>query len=1100
MPYDRVRSQASQSNGADTFFEFDKSLSQRLLSIGKAHGVTPFVLLVSAYQVLLMRYTGQENINVGTPITSRTSSETQGLVGLFINTLVLASDLAGNPTFLGLLQRNRKLAYGAFARQEIPYERIIEELRPARQLHYNLFFQTMVMFLDVNINGYLNVEGATVEPIELEKKTATFELTLTFAVVDEKIQLRLAYNKDLMSEAAVRRLLRNFQTLLNGIAEMPATRIGDLQLQSDAEESAALAFANGPIVDGQVGHWQSVPDAIVAMASRYPTRAAVRHRAECMEYAKLERTSAKLANALVSRGVQKGDRVALVVDRSLDQIAAVLGILRAGGVYVPIDSQYPLERIKYILDDSQAKLAIASNENLLKGVQCHTVNSLLLDADESPPSVQIHPEDLFYVIYTSGSTGRPKGVSVSHANVVQHCAVVKEKFGLDERDNVSQLTSIGFDVSAQEIFPALMCGASLVLWKDSQVSGIDELLSWIESESISVLNMTTAHWESLVLELDKDDLNVSACLRLVVVGGERVNPETLNSWCKRVRGSVRWINDYGLTETTVSAAMFECVAESFTSPVVPIGGPLPGVSMYVLDDSLRVQPVGVFGELFIGGKGIAAGYWNNPELTGDRFISNPFAPGRLFRTGDRARFREDGLVEFEGRRDGQVKIRGHRVELSEVEQGLTRIRGIRAARVRYLQFDGGRGSLIAYVVVDATCFTASAARDELLKVLPAHMVPTDFVAIDQIPLTTNGKLDESKLPTPTQEARPYIHVAPTTQMERVVSGSCMAALGFTRDIGVNEGFFDLGGDSLIAIKFIGDLGRKIGLKIPLRLLFEYPTLKDFASKLEELANGLENPPDACVVGFRRSGTKTPLFYIHPVGGTVSCYLSLARALGDDQPFFAIQSHGMMSSNSPFTTVESMAEYYLEEVKKIQPHGPYRLGGWSLGGFIAYEMAKRLQEQGECVEQLSLVDTYLTKVRVADRKTILYNFVLQLAAVPGKSISTEALKAWESRDFDFSDVCNEIKAYGLVPKDTPIEEIERLVRVYELTVGAFKTYDPQPQKKLKVPRTVLFRAQDSHEELGVWTRLVEDVELHHIEADHFGIINNDKIAEIINLKN
>jgi amino acid adenylation domain-containing protein len=1103
MPMDRPRHTVATHRGAIESITIGPELTQQLQRLSKDNSVTLFVTLYSAYQVLLQRYTGQLDINIGTPITTRNRPELLNLVGLFINTLVLKSDLGGDPTFPELLKRNRKIAYAAFARQEIPYEQLVDKLKPQRNLSHNLFFQTMVMLLDAERSGDSLVSDLQIEPFELKKQTTTFELTVTFGVRHSDIQITLDFNTDLYNPDTARQLLRRLHVLLGDIVRDPSRQISDFSILPPEELTLLRErFARGPLAPASLEY--TVAEMFSAQAARTPDKVALRFRDDALSYGELDAQSNQLATWLIRQGVEPGALVGIVTHRSLEALVAIVAILKAGGAYVPIDPSHPMERIEGMIQNSRARIVLASSEvqSLLDLPDAHVfaLEELLPALAAEPalqPDVITSADDVMYVIYTSGSTGEPKGVMVTHRSVVNHCAYVIKRFRLSPEDNVLQFTSLGFDVSVQEIFPTLLHGATLVLWKDRHLEETGEFMAWAAEQRLSVVNLTTAHWNRIVADLGQSPIAVPGTLKLVIVGGEKVSSDNWLAWDRLTAGKVRFINDYGLTETTITATMFEPSPGFVPEGAFPVGTPIDNVEVYVLDPKRSWLPPGVFGDLYVGGVCVAKGYLGLPELTAERFLPNPFAAGMMFKTGDRARFRSDGTLEFEGRADDQVKIRGHRVELEEVEAHVRRAPGVQKSVVVARDTGNGALALVAYLVVQPDAFSIAALKGALKKSLPDYMVPQDYVLLQSIPLTAHGKVDKARLPPPTSSATPpeETFVAPVSEMELAVA-ACWGQAIKRHPISARSNFFEIGGDSLLATVVISQLKATIKVNVPLRLLFEHPILTDFASQLEAVLAGSASASDACMVKLRQTGTQRPLFYVHPVGGTVSCYFSLARQLGPEQPFYALQSHALICRNSPYDTVEKMAAYYLTEIRQIQAHGPYRLGGWSLGGFIAYEIARLLLEQGEEVEQLSMIDTYLTKARVADDQTILFNFVLQLAAVPGKHVPAEAIMAWEGKLHSHGEVCEQLRALGLVPMETSNEDIQRLLEVYTYTVHAFKKYDPKPDTKLALKNVILFRAQDSHEERGVWSTLVDDLTIHHVDADHFSIPHHEKVGAVL----
>lgn len=1099
MPMDRPRRQGATNRGGVMWHHFGRGLTTRLLQLSKDNGVTLFVTLYSAYQVLLQRYTGQDDIHIGTPVTTRGRPELQQIVGLFINTVVLKSDLQGNPTFQELLKRNRKIAFGAFARQEIPYEKLVQELAPQRNLEHNLFFQTMVMLLEPAASEAFVAQGLTVEPFPLAKQAVTFELTLTFSVVEGSLTLALDYSADLYDESTVSALLQHLDVLLHDIAKRPATPILELAIMSAAQRQQVLDNYCGdmprPIAPGRVH------ELFTDQARQNPEAVALRYLSCEYTYAQLERRSSQLAQWLTSQGVERGEIVGIVAHRCIEQIVAMLAVLKAGAAYLPIDPEHPVERVRYMLQNAGARQVLSSGLAPWSGAgfAVHDLKLLMDRLADAPVAayqpLEGTPADLMYVIYTSGSTGQPKGVMVTHRNVVNHCHGVIDRFALVPQDKVLQFASASFDVSVQEIFPTLLRGATLVLWKGRRLENTPCFLTWIAEQGITVLNLSTAYWHHIACELRRDMLDEAPQLRLVVVGGEKVDPEIWAAWDDIAGKDITLINDYGLTESTITAAMFRAPHRFRTKGAFPVGTPICNVEAYVLDTAMGVLPIGVFGELHIGGLGVAKGYVGDPELTAKRFVDHPFGPGKLFRTGDRARFCRDGNLEFEGRIDQQVKIRGHRIDLKEVEARIAAFESSSQAVVVMRDQAPRSAVLAAYLVADEKCFDLGGLMSWMKKGLPSYMLPAVYIFVDEMPLTVNGKVDKARLPWPVHTTAVELYRAPSSEIERLVVKCCEALLG-RQGIGVQCRFFDIGGNSLMATQLISRLKQRTGKSVPLRLLFEYPCLADFAGQAERVLAGEAAHQDGCLVNIRTTGSRPPIFFVHPVGGTVSCYFPLARALGDEQPFYALQARAMVERDASMETIKDMAQHYLAEVRKVQPHGPYRLGGWSMGGFIAYEMASLLRDQGEPVSQLMLIDTYLSKTRAVDERTILFNFALQLAAVPGARVSKADILAWEDKTFTHSDIFQALRAAGLVPAGFGDEQIRHLLDVYAKTVHAFKQYTPQPRQRIAVDKALLFRARDSPNVNDVWARLLQNVELMHVDADHFEIVRHDMVAEVL----
>lgn len=1101
MPSDRPRPAAATNNGAVTRIELSKELTDRLLTLSQQNSVTMFITLYAAYQVLLHRYTGQSDICIGTPITTRSQPELQALVGLFINTLVLRSNISGNETFIDLLKESRKNAFGAFSRPEIPFEKLVEELKVGRNLSHNLFFQTMIMFLEGDDYDAQILPGLKIEPFNFEKKTTTFELTLTFSVNDAALAIVLDYNTDMYNKDTVDVFLARFEKLLNEIVENPEKSITQYDLLLGSEHTSLLQNYSGKSEQSEIDN-VCIHELFSRQSNISPDKIAVSHNGKHISYHDLEERSNQLAHWLIGEGLGPNQFVAIFMPRSIEMIIALLGVLKAGAAYVPLDPSYPEDRIAYMLKNSSARIVITQEEipNNFESDEIQVLSlphdwDLIESEDTDLPETNASMNDLMYMIYTSGSTGTPKGVMVTHRSVVNHCENIIDKFQLGNSDKVLQFTSLSFDVSVQEIFPALLSGASLVLWKGVHLEENESFLSWVAKEKITVINMTTAHWANLVADMQSFNLRIPNCVKLLVVGGEKVSTQVYDVWHKLTNGEVRWINDYGLTETTITATMCELNESVDLTSSISIGKPIKNVQVYVLDKHMKPVPPGIYGELYIGGEGIALGYWRQPELTAEKFVENPFDSSnkRLFKSGDSVRFLKDGNLEFDSRLDKQIKIRGYRIELGEIESKLIQFDKISNAAVVVRRQGNGNSIIVAYMVVSKDYFRMDELKQYLNVQLPSYMIPSEFVSMDEIPLTANGKIDESALPAPEYKHITTEFIEPSTPIEKELAELWKDSLKCPK-VGLANSFFELGGDSLMATQLVSKVNRKYQCKVPLKLFFEYPIFSEWVEQVELIKSGHSNLGEQCLVKIQRKGNNIPVFYVHPVGGSVTCYFTLAKHLGEDQPFYAFQSKEMISPEIKLDTIEKMADYYLLELLEVQPHGPYRLGGWSMGGFIAYEMAKRLIDRGEEVAQLSLIDSYLSKTTDVSEETILFNFVLQLAAVPGKNLSENVFIGWKGIKINHSDICRELRNFGLIHADTTDDHVKHLLNVYTTTVHAFKKYKPNTERKLDIDSVQLFRAVDSHEDKDTWSELVSNLSIYPLNSDHFGIVHDLAVSE------
>ena len=823
-------------------FTVSVELTRELSALSRKQGATLFMTLLAGFKTLLARYSGQEDLVVGTPIAGRTRAELEGVVGLFTNMLALRSDLSGDPSFTELLGRVREVALGAYAHQELAFERLVEELQPEREFGRNPIFQ--VMFAVQNApRAELQLPGLSLLESEVGAGEAKFDLMLV--VLEEAGALRgiITYNTDRFEGGTIERLARHYTGLLAAIVREPEQRLSALPLLTAEEQRQLLVEWNA--TRRAYPHEHCVHQLFELQAERSPEGPAIVEGPRQLSYRELDESANRLAHHLGRLGVTSESLVALCLDRSIDLAVAILGVLKAGGVYVPIDPSHPPDRTRRLLEEAPTAALITTAEWLPASLP-RGVTAVVLDRDRATlegeradnPRCAVSPEHLAYVMYTSGSTGTPKGVAVPHRAVVNLAFAVAQEYDLSPRDRVLQFGTPASDFSVEELFPTWFRGATAVVRPPGPVSTGGDFTRMLQDAGINVLHLPTAFWRNWVADLRLSGSALPSSLRLVTIGGERPQPAEVAAWRERARGSLRWFNTYGPTEATVEATLHEATAPSAGNPEaeLPMGRPIANVQVYVLDGHLRPVPVGVPGELCIGGAGLARGYLGRPGLTAAHFVPNPFGePGsRLYRTGDRVRWLADGDLEFAGRLDEQIKIRGFRVELGEIEAVLSDQTAVRQAVV--LARDGGAGELrlAAYVV------PAVAGEDpvpklaaELRQRLPEYMIPSDWVVLDALPTTPTGKVDRRTLPDPGRDqagAGPSL-IAPRTPLERTIAEIWATVLD-RKSVGVEEDFFALGGHSLSATQVVARLRSAVGTELPLRAFFEVPTVAGLAHRVE----------------------------------------------------------------------------------------------------------------------------------------------------------------------------------------------------------------------------------------------------------------------------
>lgn len=852
LPTDRPRPEVRTSSGARCSLLLPQALADVLGAVSRREGATLFMTLLAAFQILLHRYTGQQDILVGTPVAGRTHAVTEKVIGLFVNTLILRADLSGDPTFKEMLGRVREAALGAYMHQDLPFEKLVEELRPARELSRTPLFQVMFVLQNVPLPE-LDLPELSITPVAIDSGTAKFELTLLMTEMADGLEAVLEYNTDLFDAATITRMLGHLQTLLEGIAADAEQRISGLPLLTAPEHRQLTTEWNAT----QADYSQDIclHELFEAQVERAPAAIALEFEGLALTYGELNHRANQLAHHLRSLGVGPEVLVGLCLERSLAMLIGVLGILKAGGAYVPVDPSYPAARIAFLLED--AKVAVLVTEQSLRTrLPASATRVVSLDADrqtlDARPAENPHSgaksEHPAYVIYTSGSTGTPKGVVVTHANVARLLAATQDWFRFDSTDVWTLFHSYAFDFSVWEIWGALLYGGRLVVVPYAVSRDPEAFYTLLHTGRVTVLNQTPQAFRQLMHAEERAGMKPLA-LRYVIFGGEALELNSLKPWFDRHGDSApQLINMYGITETTVHVTYRPLtLADVTANSGSVIGQAIPDLQVYILDAHRQPVPIGVTGELHVGGAGLARGYLNRPELTAERFIPHPFSDdphARLYKSGDLARYLPSGDIEYLGRIDHQVKIRGFRIELGEIEAVLVQHPAVREAVVIMRADSHGDKRLLGYVVARNDVTPGSLELRNFLKQrLPEHMVPAVFVVVPGLPLTAHGKVDQSALPLPEsamQAASGTDYVAPASGLEQAIAVIWQDA--FQRDkVGRHDNFFDLGGHSLLMVSVHAQLREKVEAQISIIKLFQYPTISSLAKYLSQEAGATMSP-------------------------------------------------------------------------------------------------------------------------------------------------------------------------------------------------------------------------------------------------------------------
>ncbi len=827
LPTDRPRPAMQTFNGAQYSFAFPKTLADAVNAFSRRENVTLFMTLLAAFQTLLHRYTGQEDIGVGTPIANRTRAEIENLIGFFVNTLVLRGDLAGAPSFRELVKRARETAMGAYAHQDLPFEMLVEALQPQRDLSHTPLFQIMFV-LDNAPRQSIVLPGLTIAPLPVNSGKATFDLTLALAESPQGLTGYVEYNTDLFDAETIERMVGHFQTLLESVVANPDQSIAKLAMLTPAERQQILVEWNQTAADFPRG--ACIHELFEQQVAARPDAIAVIFEDEQLTYAELNARANQVARYLQTLGVKPETLVGISAERSLEMVVGILGILKAGGAYLPLDPYYPAERLAFMLEDSGAPLLL-TQAHLVDRLPAPMARVVRLDADwdiiarESSENIKggAMADSLAYVIYTSGSTGKPKGTMLRHRGLCNLATWQQRAFDIEEGKRVLQFSPLSFDASVWETFMALRNGGALVLARQETLASAPELVALMRDKRVTTVTLPP----SVLAVLPPEDL---PDLETIISAGEACSAELVKRWAL----GRRFFDAYGPTETTVCASMAQCDPNDSRAPT--IGRPIANTRLYILDAHLQPAPVGVPGELCVAGVSLARGYLNRPEMTNAKFIRDPFSqePGaRLYRTGDLTRYRRDGNIEFLGRIDDQVKVRGFRIELGEVESALRQHAALRDAAVVAREDAPGDKRLVAYVVPHREPAPSGGELKSFLKQqLPEYMVPSIFMAMASLPLSPSGKVDRRALPAPdmTRPELAHAYVPPRNSTEEKLAALCAELLGVDR-VGVYDSFFDLGGHSLLATQFISRVRDDFRVELPLRNLFETPTISELATSI-----------------------------------------------------------------------------------------------------------------------------------------------------------------------------------------------------------------------------------------------------------------------------
>ncbi len=1127
LPTDKLRPPVQTYQGAREAFVLPQKLSQALTALSQQEGVTLFMTLLAVFQTLLHRYTKQQDILVGSPVAGRNLPEIENSIGFFANTLVLRTDMSGNPSFRELLQRVRSVAMSAYTNQDLPIDKLIDELEPERSLSYHPLFQVMFVLQNTS-KQTLDLPEIASTLFNWENVASRFDLTLSIAETEQGLRGLWEYNTDLFDAPTIKRMSGHFQTLLEGIVTNRDQPLSELPLLTATERHQLLVEWNNNRAD--YSQEQCIHELFEQRVEQNPNAIALIFENEQLTYRELNNRANQLAHYLRTLGVGLEVLVSLYVERSLEMVVGLLGILKAGGAYVPLDPTYPKERLAFMLKNSQP-LVLLTQESLKTELSDFTARAVCFDTDcqliaqqsEENLNQTAAAVNLAYIIYTSGSTGTPKGVQVTHGNLCHYAQAMGKALSITAGDVYLHTASIAFSSSVRQLMVPLAQGATVKIATSEQRKDPRALFEGIKQHDVSVIDIVPSYWRNCIhtlgsLNPEKREFLLDNKLRLIVSASEPLLSDIPAQWRFGFQHRAQLINMFGQTETCGIVATYPILAQQDDKPgtacakgdrvkIVPLGSPIANTQIYLLDEHMQPVPIGVSGELHIGGLGLARGYLNRPELTEEKFIPDPFsqkAGARLYKTGDLARYLSNGNIEFIGRSDYQVKIRGFRIELGEVEAVLNQHPSVVQTAVIAACVDAqGDKRLVAYVVPNKELEPViSDLRGFLKEQLPEYMVPSAFVLLEALPLTPSGKVNRGALPAYDfskldLEAN---FVAPRDELEQQIAQIWEEVL-HRQPIGIRDNFFDLGGHSLLAVHLFAQIEQKFGKKLPLATLFQSGTVEALATMLrfqQEKAGAIAQAETeitwSSLVKIQPHGSKPPLFLAHPLGGETLCYRSLALLLGQDRPVYGLQPRGLDGREALYTRVEDMAAHYIKEIQTVQPKGPYYLGGYSFGGVIAFEIAQQLHKQGEKVGILAMFDT--TRPGCDRRLSFRYRVLEHLNNFSQEGVVYLQHKLVGWREWIGFHIQYKYKKLMGIPEPSP--EDDEYLRIMYANGNALNQYIFQSYPG----HMTLLRTSDRHRDeatgmeydpLFGWGDLVQGgIDIQHIPGSHYSLLEEPHV--------
>jgi len=1119
LPTMSLRPSIRTYNGAAIKFTINPQLTQQLKQLAKTQGVTIEEILLAVFKVLLSRYTGEQDLLVALLQKRANRLLFERVVGNFNNVTVARQAIYPTIKFTDLLNQVSQQLFELDRYQSYPFSLLIQELKSYTLSHAPI---SQVAFGYSKLDKLFNAKELDLDYYDLPEQKVDFDLSLEVTDLQSYSLGYFKYNSDVLEAKTVAKITEHFQNLLTAVVANPDTPVGKLPMLSDKEKQQIVLAWNKTKTDYPQN--KSIHQLFESQVEKTPDSVAVVFEDEELTYSQLNTKANQLAHYLQKLGIGPDVQVGICVERSLEMVVGLLGILKAGGAYVPLDSSYPSERLAYMLCDAKVAVLL-TQESLVTSLPEYQGQMVCLDRDwgaiaqfsEDNLSKVVKPENLGYIIYTSGSTGKPKGVAMSQRALVNLIMWQQQETIIGQGARTLQFSPISFDVSFQEIFSTWYSGGILVLISQEVRRDPLALMQFMAQNKIDKLFLPFVALQQLAAVAPQ--CQTLPQLREIVTAGEQlqVTPDLIElmnrlPYC-------RLQNQYGPSESHVVSAYTLQGAPTSWPALPPIGRPIANNQLYILNSELKPVPIGVAGELYIGGVGVANGYLNRPELTAEKFISDPFAEhgeSRLYKTGDRARYLRDGNIEFLGRIDNQVKIRGFRIEIGEIEATLSQHPTVKETVVVVREDNPGNKRLVAYIVPETETTSNSELSDtqvnteigqqivpqlkqHLKQKLAEYMVPSAFVVLSKLPLTPNGKVNRRSLPAPdlSSFSRSENFVAPRDSIEQKLAKIWSQILTIN-PVGVKDNFFELGGHSLLAVSLMAKIQQQFDKQLPLSTLFTSPTIEDLANLVRQDTK----VSSSSLVPLQTQGTKPPFFCVHPAGGHVFYYLELSQYLGNDIPFYGLQAQGFNEGEEVLTKVEDMAEFYIKTIREFQPEGPYQIGGWSFGGVVAFEMAQQLVQQGQEVSLLALLDPWVPILLDPSKKIdhlymrgVLSRYFGGMFGITNLVTEEELIGLNSEEQIEF--IIDKAEKLELFPKEATREQNRRFIDVIIGTLKATYTYKRRPYPG----KVTVFRAEEKHphgiDNQLVWVEMyaildVADLEVVIVPGNHFTFIQDPNL--------